>query len=353
MLTIGIFLPPGFQVMSLAPIAAFEHANVAAGKPLYGFRLLSDGGGPVPNSFGVPIETRPLSGSQVDTLIVTGLMQPVPSSPELVQQVRRASESSRRVASVCNGAFILGETGLLDGRRVTTHWFHARNLQKQFPKTHVEDDSIYIVDGQIWTSAGMSAGIDLALGMIEKDFGSELSRKVAEVLVVHHRRAGGQSQHSAMLELDAKSDRIQSVLAFARRNLRAPLTVEELAEAAHLSPRHFSRAFRAETGQSPARAVEHLRVEAARLMIEQSRHTMDEVATETGFDDAERMRRAFLRAFGQPPQVLRRNARLAEKGLKPNTAFVDNDREQWGTPEERGAKVAMSSRRRAIDTCAT
>lgn len=145
---------------------------------------------------------------------------------------------------------------MLDGRRVTTHWFYARELQR-FPESHVEEDRIFIIDGNVWTSAGMSAGVDLALGMIEKDFGADLSRGVARLLVVHHRRAGGQSQHSALLELDPKSDRIQGALAYARSNLRSPLTVEVLAEAAHLSPRQFSRAFRSETGQSPAKAVEH------------------------------------------------------------------------------------------------
>ncbi|MDU1661255.1 MAG: helix-turn-helix domain-containing protein, partial [Stenotrophomonas maltophilia] len=168
---------------------------------------------------------------------------------------------------------------------------------------------IFITDGPIWTSAGMSAGLDLALGMIENDFGAELSRAVARKLVVYHRRGGGQSQHSVLLELDARSDRIQNALTFARGNLRATLSVEELAQAAHLSTRQFSRAFREETGQSPAKAVESLRVEAARVLIEQSRCTMDEVAAETGFVDTERTRRAFLRAFGQPPQSLRRNAR--------------------------------------------
>jgi transcriptional regulator GlxA family with amidase domain len=176
----------------------------------------------------------------------------------------------------------------------------------------VEDDRIFIIDGSVWTSAGMSAGVDLALGMVEKDFGAEMTRSVAQSLVLYHRRAGGQSQHSALLQLDAKSDRVQNALAYAKRNLRGTLTVDELAEAAHLSPRQFSRAFRAETGQSPAKAVEHLRVEAARLMIEQSRHSIDTIATETGFADRERMRRAFLRAFGQPPQVIRRNARVEE-----------------------------------------
>jgi transcriptional regulator GlxA family with amidase domain len=132
---------------------------------------------------------------------------------------------------------------------------------------------------------------------------------VARKLVVYHRRGGGQSQFSALLELEAKSDRVQSALDYARRNLRTPLSVEQLAEAARLSPRQFSRAFRAETGQSPAKAVETLRVETARMMMEQGRHSMDVIAAETGFADRERMRRAFLRAFGQPPQAIRRNAR--------------------------------------------
>ncbi len=311
MLTIGFVLPPGFQIMGLAAASAFELANATAKDALYGIRTLSEDGASVSSSLGVPVQTRSLSRQKLDTLIVTGLLHPAPSSPGLVRQVRRAAQTTRRIASVCTGAFILGEAGLLDGRRVTTHWIHARQLQSQFPDAIVEDDRIFIIDGALWTSAGMSAGIDLALGMIEKDFGADLARSVAQKLVVYHRRAGGQSQHSALLDLDAKSDRIQSALSYARSNLRAALSVEELADAAHLSPRQFSRAFRAETGQSPAKAVEHMRVEAARVMIEQSRHSMDEVAAETGFADTERMRRAFLRAFGQPPQMLRRSARLA------------------------------------------
>jgi transcriptional regulator GlxA family with amidase domain len=139
--------------------------------------------------------------------------------------------------------------------------------------------------------------------------GAEVARAVARKLVVYYRRAGGQSQFSALLELEPKSDRIQSALAFAKRNLDKPLTVRQLAGAAHLSPRQFSRAFRAETGQSPAKAVENLRVEAARLMMEQSRHPIDVIARQTGFADRDHMRRAFLRAFGQPPQAIRRNAR--------------------------------------------
>lgn len=154
----------------------------------------------------------------------------------------------------------------------------------------------------------MTAGVDLALAMVEKDHGADVARAVARKLVVYHRRAGGQSQFSALLELEPKSDRIQKALAHARSNLKNTLSVEELAEAARLSPRQFSRTFRAETGQSPAKAVENLRLEAARLMMEQGRHPIDVVAAETGFADRERMRRAFLRAFGQPPQAIRRNA---------------------------------------------
>jgi transcriptional regulator GlxA family with amidase domain len=230
-------------------------------------------------------------------------------TPGVIKFLRQALGRSRRVAATCVGAFVLAEAGLLDGRRVTTHWNRARELQARFPKVKVEDDRIFITDGPVWTSAGMTAGIDLALAMVEKDLGADTARSVARQLVVYHRRAGGQSQFSALLELEPKSDRIQSALAYAKRNLDKPLTVRQLAEAAHLSPRQFSRAFRAETGQSPAKALENLRIEAARLMLEQSRHPIDVIARQTGFADRERMRRAFLRAFGEPPQVIRQNAR--------------------------------------------
>jgi transcriptional regulator GlxA family with amidase domain len=175
----------------------------------------------------------------------------------------------------------------------------------------VEEDQIFVVDGSIWTSAGMAATIDLALAMIEKDHGQEVSRTVARKLVVYHRRSGGQSQFSALLELEPKSDRIQKAIDYANAHLRNVLSVEELAGVAGLSPRQFTRAFTAETGQSPAKAVEHLRVEAARLMLEQGRHSMDVIADEVGFADRERMRRAFLRTLGQPPQAIRRFGRAS------------------------------------------
>jgi transcriptional regulator GlxA family with amidase domain len=277
------------------------------GEPVYDVRLLSETGGSIRASIGMSVATDPFGRANFDTLIMGGGNEP--PTPGLINFVRRAFGRCRRVAAICTGAFILAEAGLLDGRRATTHWKSARELQARFPKVKVEEDRIFIIDGPVWTSAGMSAGIDLALAMIESDLGVDVARAVAKYLVVYHRRTGGQSQFSALLELEPKSDRIQSALAYAKRNLDKPLTVGQLAEAAHLSPRQFSRAFRAETGQSPVKAVENLRVEAARLMMEQSRHPIDVIARQTGLTDRDRLRRAFLRAFGQPPQVIRRNAR--------------------------------------------
>jgi transcriptional regulator GlxA family with amidase domain len=307
---IGFTVSAGFQTMSLAVISVFEFANMEIGKPAYDVHLLSENGGSIRTSMGMSITAEPFDDTNFDTLIVGGTTMIEPSTPGLIKFVRQALGRYRRIAATCTGAFILAEAGVLDGRRATTHWYHARDLQARFPKVKVEEDRIFIVDGPVWTSAGMTAGIDLALAMVEKDLGGDVARAVARKLVVYHRRAGGQSQFSALLELEPKSDRIQNALAYAKRSLDKPLTVRQLAEAAHLSPRQFSRAFHAETGQSPAKAVENLRVEAARLMMEQSRHPIDLIARQTGFVDRDRMRRAFLRAFGQPPQVIRRNARV-------------------------------------------
>jgi transcriptional regulator GlxA family with amidase domain len=306
---IGFNVLPGFQMMSVASLSVFELANSEMGEPVYDLRLLSETGGPIRSSIGFSLVTEPFNNANFDTLMVGGSAVAGSLTPGVIKFLRRALTRSRRVASTCTGAFVLAEAGLLDGRRATTHWHRARDLQARFPMVKVEEDRIFIVDGPVWTSAGMTAGIDLALAMIEKDLGADVARAVARKLVVYHRRAGGQSQFSALLELEPKSDRIQSALAYAKRNLDKPLTVTQLAKAAHLSPRQFSRAFRAETGQSPAKAVENLRVEAARLMMERSRHPIDVIAQQTGFADRDRMRRAFLRAFGQPPQVMRRNAR--------------------------------------------
>jgi transcriptional regulator GlxA family with amidase domain len=306
---VGFIVLPGFQMMSVAALSIFEFANREIGEPVYNVHLLSETGGSIHSSIGISVATERFDDRNFDTLMVGGSAVVGSLTPGVIKFLRKALQRTRRVASTCTGAFVLAEAGLLDGRRATTHWHRARELQTRFPKVKVEEDRIFIVDGPVWTSAGMTAGIDLALAMIEKDLGADVARAVARQLVVYHRRAGGQSQFSALLELEPKSDRIQSALAYAKRNLATRLTVGQLAEAAHLSPRQFSRAFQAETGQSPAKAVENLRVEAARLMMEQSRHSIDVIARQTGFADRDRMRRAFLRAFGQPPQVIRRNAR--------------------------------------------
>ncbi|EJL48670.1 transcriptional regulator containing an amidase domain and an AraC-type DNA-binding HTH domain [Rhizobium sp. CF122] len=305
---IAVLLFPGFQMMSLAAISAFEFTNLELDEQVYDISYLSETGGPVPGSFGVTVETTRFDDPAFDTLLVSGAVGIKLPTPGESDFIRSALAASRRVASICTGAFLLAEAGVLDGRRATTHWLLAHELQSRYPRIKIEEDRIFIIDGSVWSSAGMTAGVDLALAMVEKDHGAEVARAVARKLVVYHRRAGGQSQFSALLELEPKSDRIQKALVHARSNLKNALSVEELAEAAHLSPRQFSRTFRAETGQSPAKAVENLRLEAARLMMEQGRHPIDVVAAETGFADRERMRRAFLRAFGQPPQAIRRNA---------------------------------------------
>lgn len=308
MLKIGFVLAPGFQTMSLAAASAFEFANLVVGEPVYQIHTLSEAGGLLPSSMGIAVDTRRWGSGEYDTLIFGSGVEVQPASPALIDYARTSLPSARRLASICVGAFTLAEAGLLDGRRATTHWLASRELQQRFPAVRVEEDRIFIIDGAVWTSAGMSAGIDMALGMVEKDVGPDVARSVAQRLVLYHRRAGGQSQHSALLEINPKSDRIQNALNYAKDNLKSRLNVDDLAEAAHLSPRQFSRAFRAETGQTPAKAVETLRLEAARLMLEQSRHPVEVIAAETGFDDRERMRRAFIRAFGQPPLAIRRNA---------------------------------------------
>jgi transcriptional regulator GlxA family with amidase domain len=308
---IGFVLFPGAQILSTAPISVFEMANATLGKPFYNVGILSENGGPVRTSVGITVGTEAFGEPDFDTLLIGAGTEIEEATPKLLEFIGKGLSVSRRIAAPCTGAFMLAQAGILDGRRATTHWAYARELRTRFPKVKVEEDRIFIVDGPVWTSAGMTAGIDLALAMVEKDLGIEIARAVAKKMVVYHRRAGGQSQFSTLLELEPKSDRIQSALSYARRNLKTTLSVQQLAEVANLSPRQFSRAFRAETGQSPAKAVENLRVEAARLLMEQGQLPIDIVARETGFADRERMRRAFLRSFGQPPQAIRRAARVA------------------------------------------
>jgi transcriptional regulator GlxA family with amidase domain len=253
------------------------------------------------------------SASGLSTLIVAGGEGVVATSKsaKVLGFVRAASKRGVRIASVCSGAYILAEAGLLDGRRATTHWQRTRHFLATYPKVKLESDRIFVRDGGIWTSAGISAGIDLALAMVAEDVGEEISRQTARQLVLYDQRSGGQSQFSSLLELKAPSGRFAPLLTWARENLEAPLTVEHLAEKAGMSSRHFTRAFVAETGTTPFKAVERLRIEVARQRVQSSSEAIERVAHSTGFRDPERMRRAFIRAFGQPPQSLRRAARAS------------------------------------------
>jgi transcriptional regulator GlxA family with amidase domain len=306
---IGILIYPGFQMMTLAALPVFECANLPPNETRYDVHVLSESGGLVRSSSGLSVDTEAWGNPSFDTLIVGASSVPemLPTAEATLSLIRESAKLSRRVASICMGAFVLADAGLLDGHRATTHWAHAAAFRARFPAVKLEEDRIFVVDGKMWTSGGMTAGVDLALALVEEDMGTEVAGSIAALLVLYHRRAGAQHQYSALLKLQPKSDRIQSSLSFAKENLASQISAEQLASVANLSVRHFRRAFQAETGHSPAKAIEMLRVEAARLMIEEGRHPVKTVAKEVGFTDHERMRRAFIRAFGRPPQSFQRS----------------------------------------------
>lgn len=309
---IGVLVYPDFQLLDASgPISVFEIAARYAKADL-GIKVLSLTPGPVRSSSGAELLARSVKPySAISTLVVAGGegVTAAAKCDKTIAFVRAVAKRGVRIASVCSGAYILAEAGLLDGRPATTHWARTRHFLSAYPQVKLEPDRIFTRDGQIWTSAGISAGIDLALAMVAEDFGDEVAQKTARQLVLYHRRSGGQSQFSSLLELKAPSGRFGALLAWAREHLDAPLTVEDLAERAGMSSRHFTRAFIAETGTTPSKAVERLRVEVARHRVQSSGEAIERVAETTGFRDPERMRRAFIRAFGQPPQSLRRAAR--------------------------------------------
>lgn len=305
---VAFFVYPGFVMIDLSgPLEAFATANALA-PGSYRFSFMSLEGGEIESSAQLGVSTRAASATGIDTLVVVGdsSLSDRPVPVDTVAFIRTASAAARRTASVCMGAFLLAASGLLDGRRATTHWCWAPRMRALYPAIRVEDDRIYLNDGGLWTSAGMTAGIDLALALIEEDLGRDMARKVARMMVVYYRRPGGQMQHSSLLELDPASDRVRQTLTFIRENLASPLSVEQLADVACLSARQLSRAFVAETGMSPAKAVERLRAEAARPRVEDGRETFETIAASVGFADAERMRQSFLRLFGQSPREMRR-----------------------------------------------
>lgn len=305
---VAIVIFPGFQLLDAAgPSTAFEVAErFRPGS--YDLRLLAPGGGEVRSSSGLSLSAEPLGLGPFDTVVVSGgdIDRAMPAAHEIVAWLRRIP--ARRVASVCSGAFLLAEAGLLDGRRATTHWDSTDRFARRYPKVTMDAERIFIRDGDVWTSAGISAGIDMALDLIEDDLGPAVARRTAQQLVVHQRRPGGQSQFSALVDLGGSTGRFAALIDWMRGRLAEPLTVERLAGQAAMSPRNFARAFTAETGVTPARAVERLRLELARTQVETSRAPLDRIAETVGFGDPGTMRRAFLRAFGLPPQALRRAA---------------------------------------------
>jgi transcriptional regulator GlxA family with amidase domain len=311
---LALVLFEDFQILDAAgPIAAFEIASRFGGDA-YALSLLAPQAGWVASSSGAAMAAEGLDEGPYDTIVVAGgggVGDPA-TRAALVPWLRRQATSARRVASVCSGTYLLAEAGLLEGRRCTTHWGRSDDFARRYPAARLEPDRIWVRDGNVWTSAGITAGIDLALALIEEDLGEAVARRTARQLVVPHRRPGGQSQFSELPEVGGTQGRFGALMDWARARLAEPLTVETLAEQAAMSPRHFARAFAAEIGVTPAKAVQRLRLEAARLRVEGSRQPIDQVAEAVGFGDAERMRRAFLRAFGQPPQALRRAARSIE-----------------------------------------
>ena len=321
---IGFYIFPDHEILDLAgPFAAFETARRLSGRPLYGLEIYSCAGGSVASRGGVPVATKPGGDARLETLVVCGGVVASMLKPGEVEAVARLARRTSRVASVCTGALLLAEAGLLDGRRATTHWRTAHRLQQNYPAVEVDADRIFISDRGVWTSAGVTAGIDLALALIEADHGPDLARQVARELVVYHRRAGGQSQFAPISQMEPRSDRIRLALAFARDHLHEDLPIERLADAAHLSVRQFGRAFRRETGETPAKAVERLRVEAARVRLQEGTEPIEVIAQALGFTDPERMRRAFIKMFGMSPQAVRRLDRSHEYKTETSSQCQD------------------------------
>lgn len=313
MRSITFLVHPQFELLDLSgPVAVFNLANERRGGDGYALTVASATGGLVRERAGLLIDSQPFEADTAEgTLIAVG--GPVAhlnsAGSQLVEGLRSAAGRAGRLASVCTGAFLLGAAGLLDERRATTHWRYAGLLQTLYPRVRLDADRIFIRDGPVWTSAGMSAGIDLALALLEHDFDAALARDVARDMVVYYRRTGGQSQFSTLLELTPEPGRMRKVLDYARTHLREPLPVERLAIEACLSPRQFSRTFFEATGETPARAVERLRLEAARPRIETETTPFESIARDTGFGSVEKLRRSCLKLYGRTPQELRRAAR--------------------------------------------
>jgi transcriptional regulator GlxA family with amidase domain len=306
---IAFLLFPDFQLLDAAgPISAFEIA-ARYGPGSYELRVIAKEPGAVVSTSGASMNAVTLARpASIDTLVVVGGEGTRAASRDArtLKFVAACATSARRVASVCSGAYILAAAGLLDGRAATTHWTRSQDFARRFPRVKLDADRIFVKAGKFWSSAGITAGIDLSLALIAEDVGETIARKVAQQLVVYYRRPGGQSQFSTLLELERADGRFAPLLDHVRSNLRERLSVEDLAAKACMSPRNFARLFQSETGTSPARAVMRLRAETARAQIESGSGSVQEIARNCGFGDPERMRRTFVSLFGRPPSALYR-----------------------------------------------
>jgi len=329
---IAIVAYPGVQSLDVVgPLEVFAGANTlieATGRSDAGYRIqvLSAGGDPLRTSSGLTLlpDGRLDEGSKrLDTLVVAGGpgAHDACADRALIDWIGHASKRARRVVSVCTGAFLLAEAGLLDGRCATTHWAAASELVRRYPAVRVDPEPIFLRDGNVWTSAGVTAGMDLALALVEEDLDRDAALAIARHLVLFLRRPGNQAQFSATLAAQEPSRKpLRDVHAHIAENLGGDLSVEALAERANMSPRHFARVFRAETGVTPARHVESVRIEAARRALEDTSEPIATVARACGFGTAETMRRSFLRALGVGPAEYRRRFHPAGSALDTTAA---------------------------------
>ena len=305
---------PDVQLLDVTgPLQVLASANrliEAAGQPPpYALKVVATVPGPIVSSAGLALvaEGLPPADYPLDTLVIAGGpgVDAAYRDRALVDWVRRRAVVTRRVTSVCSGAFLLAATGLLDGRRATTHWSRCAGLAAEFPAVRVEPDPIYVNDGAIWTSAGITAGIDMALALVEADLGRTTANAVARHLVVFAKRPGGQAQFSTGLALAGSDGTFDGLHDWMKRNLRASLALPALAEQASMSERSFLRHYRQITGTTPARAVERVRVEAARQALGETSLPVKRIARDCGFGSEETMRRSFIRVLAVPPQAYR------------------------------------------------
>jgi transcriptional regulator GlxA family with amidase domain len=305
---------PAVQLLDVTgPLQVFASANdfieKTGGALPYAIRLVAPGGRSVETSAGVTLVAGPLSPTNegLDTLIVAGGdgVRPAAAGVVLVDWLRNRAKQARRIASICTGAFLLAEAGVLDGRRAATHWAHCTELARRFPKVQVESTPIFVRDGSIWTSAGVTAGIDLALALVEEDLGRTVALAVARYLVVFLKRPGGQTQFSEFLSLQSADDKFGVLHEWISEHLADDLSLPVLAKQAAMSERSFSRHYAEATGVTPARAVERLRVEGARRLLTETRLPIKRVSQRCGFGSEETMRRSFLRLLAVAPQDYR------------------------------------------------